>query len=225
MTETDGTTLTCSATNGADLSSSASVTVKIDKTPPYISVVTYTPAANPSGWNNTDVNLSYTCADALSGVASCPSTQTITAEGIQSVTVTTTDVAGNTATYTHEVKIDKTPPIVACSANPNSLWPPNHKMVNVTASVTVSDSISGPTGFTLTSVTSNEPDEGLGDGDFPNDIQGWIIGTADNVGSLRAERSGLGTGRIYTLSYKGMDVAGNSAACSVTVKVPHDQRK
>jgi len=74
------------------------------------------------------------------------------------------------------------------------LWPANHKYVTVNASfVTSSDTAS----VTLLSVTSNEPDNGLGDGDFPNDI---LIVDNDTV-KLRAERSALGEGRTYTFTY------------------------
>lgn len=119
---------------------------------------------------------------------------------------------------------DITPPTVTCTISPDSLWPPNHKMVDVTATVTVSDAESGPAGFKLLSVTSSEPDNGLGDGDTPNDIQGFAIGTPDTTGQLRAERSGAGTGRVYTLTYEGMDKAGNTATCEAAITVvPHDQ--
>ena len=74
-----------------------------------------------------------------------------------------------------------------------------------------------------TSAKSSEPDKGHGDGDTANDIQGWTIGTADTQGFLRAERSGDGHGRTYTLTYKGTDGAGNSATCATTVRVAHDQ--
>jgi len=45
--------------------------------------------------------------------------------------------------------------------------------------------MSGPAGFVLTSVASNEPDHGLGDGDTPNDIQGWVVGTSSTSGQLK----------------------------------------
>ncbi len=48
----------------------------------------------------------------------------------------------------------------------------------------------------LTSIVSNELDNGLGDGQQPNDIQEAIVGTQDTSFCLRAERSGMGTGRI-----------------------------
>ena len=67
--DTPGITLTCSATNGAGLSASVSVTIKIDKTPPVISGM---PAAGCSLWppNGKPVQVaSVTAADALSGIA------------------------------------------------------------------------------------------------------------------------------------------------------------
>lgn len=66
------------------------------------------------------------------------------------------------------------------------------------------------------SVTSNEPDNGDGDGDTINDIV--II---DDVSfQLRAERAGGGTGRIYTVTYEATDDCGNSTIASVTATVP-----
>jgi endo-1,4-beta-xylanase len=43
------------------------------------------------------------------------------------------------------------------------------------------------------------------------------------TGQLRAQRSGQGNGRIYTLTYRGNDQAGNSATCATTVIVAHDE--
>lgn len=118
---------------------------------------------------------------------------------------------------------DTTPPTVSCSVTPTTLWPPNQQLVQVTASVTVSDRESGPAGFKLLSVTSSEPGGA-------SDIQGWPIGVQVNAasgqqaGQLRAERLGSGQGRVYTLTYQGQDMAGNTATCTTTVTVPHDQR-
>lgn len=98
-------------------------------------------------------------------------------------------------------------------------------MVTITVNVNVSDSRSGTAGFKLISVTSNEPDKGLGDGDVPNDIQGWVVGIPSVAGQLRAERSGMGAGRKYTLTFVADDVAGNQGTCVTTVIVPHDKGK
>jgi predicted heme/steroid binding protein len=77
----------------------------------------------------------------------------------------------------------------------------------------------------LLSVTSNEPDNGLGDGDKPNDIQGAEFNTSDCAFQLRAERSGGGNGRVYTVTYRATDVSGNSATAQATVTVPHNAGK
>jgi hypothetical protein len=87
----------------------------------------------------------------------------------------------------------------------------------------VSDAEAGPAGFTLTAVTSNEPDAGLDQDDLPNDIQEFTLDTPDTSGQLRAERADTGTGRNYTLTYRGLDLAGNSATCSTLVFVPHNE--
>ncbi|OFV97964.1 MAG: hypothetical protein A3H28_07235 [Acidobacteria bacterium RIFCSPLOWO2_02_FULL_61_28] len=200
--------------------------INIDRTAPTITG-SRSPAANPNGWNNTDVTVSFACSDALSGLAAGnPPPNTILGEGAnQSVTRSCTDNVGNSATATVSgINIDKTPPSLACRITPERLWRPNHQMVPVNALVNVVDLLSGPTGFALLSATSNEPDQGLGDGDSLNDIQGFVIGTADTSGLLRAERAGMGRGRLYTLTYRATDAAGNSAICAPAVSVPRDMR-
>jgi len=74
------------------------------------------------------------------------------------------------------------------------------------------------------SITSSEADDGLGDGDTADDIQGVDYGTNDTEFQLRAERSGLGSGRVYTLTYMTSDGAGNTSECSAEVTVSHDVR-
>ena len=47
-----------------------------------------------------------------------------------------------------------------------------------------------------------------------------MVGTPGVDGLLRAERSDTGVGRVYTLTYRGTDAAGNTATCQATVTVP-----
>jgi hypothetical protein len=216
------TTVTFFATDNAGNQEAAkAITVKIDKTSPTI-IGNRAPAPNANGWNNTDVTVSFTCSDSLSGLApgSPPAATVVSTAGPSlSVTGTCSDLAGNSATQIVQgINIDKTPPNITCGASPVTLWPPNHKLVPIGVSVSVSDALSGSADFLLNSVTSNEPDSGEGD------IQGFVIGTASTNGELRAERLGSGSGRVYTLVYVGMDRAGNSAVCTTTVTVPHDRR-
>jgi uncharacterized protein len=114
---------------------------------------------------------------------------------------------------------DAVSPVVSVSVTPDVLWPPLHQYVRVTASVSVFDNFDPSPLLELVSVTSNEPDNGLGDGDMPNDI----VIIDDFTFDLRAERSGLGDGRIYTITYRAMDSCGNSTLASATVTVPLSQ--
>jgi hypothetical protein len=103
-----------------------------------------------------------------------------------------------------------------------TLWPPNHKLVPV-AIVRAVDTGSGVPSLTVTG-ESNEPDNGLGDGDTPNDI---LITPSDVPGfyvvQLRAERSGTGTGRVYTIKATATDVSGNTDTKTATCAVPHNK--
>ncbi|MDW7772330.1 MAG: GEVED domain-containing protein [Desulfobulbaceae bacterium] len=121
--------------------------------------------------------------------------------------------------------IDSTSPTISVAAAPNILWPPNHKMMAVTTTVTVADNCDPAPEVILTSVSSNEPDEdpSAGDGNTVNDIQDAATGTEDYAISLRAERDGEGTRREYTITYMVKDSSDNTAAASAVVTVPLDQ--
>jgi hypothetical protein len=103
------------------------------------------------------------------------------------------------------------------------LWPADHKLVRIDAVINASDSCGGsqPT-VVLTSITSDQPDNGTGDGDTANDIQDAVFGTFDRSILLRAERAGNDPrGRTYTVTYTACDASGNCTQRSATVRVPH----
>ena len=104
------------------------------------------------------------------------------------------------------------PVISNVSASPTSLWPPNHKFVNVTIGYTVTEPC--PDTCVLT-VASNEPvDDPSGD---------WMVLDPHHV-MLRADRLGDGTGRIYTITVICTNNSnGLSSGHTVTVVVPHDK--
>ncbi|MGH2750582.1 MAG: lamin tail domain-containing protein [Actinomycetota bacterium] len=112
--------------------------------------------------------------------------------------------------------IDQTAPEVEVSATPDVLWPPNHRYRKVTTSVEVSDDADPDPVVELMSVTSNEPDDGEDDGNTVNDI----VVENDFSFRLRAERSGSGDGRVYTITYAVTDACGNTTLASATVTVP-----
>lgn len=142
------------------------------------------------------------------------------------VTFTATDASGNSALCAAKVTVaDTQPPTISASVSPDLLWPPNHKLVNITAAVEVADVCNPSPTFVLTSIASSEPDNGLGDGDTTGDIQGVAFGTPDTAFQLRAERSGRGPGRLYTILYTASDGSGNTAPASDVVLVPHNGGK
>jgi hypothetical protein len=112
------------------------------------------------------------------------------------------------------------PPVLSVEIQPTELWPPNHKLRKIQAVVEVTDNCDTDPVVVLESITSNEPDNGTGDGDHPNDIQNAGIGSLSLAYELRAERSGKGSGRIYTVTYQATDRAGNVALESMEVSVP-----
>jgi hypothetical protein len=205
------------------------LTVMIDRTPPRISGHR-TPEANAAGWNTTNVTVTFACADELSGIASCGDVpQVVTAEGAaQTRSATAVDGAGNVATaIVGAINIDRTPPSARCAASPPLLWPADHALARVQVLTEVSDLLSGPAGFVLIAAASSEPDDAPGDGDGSTlaDVQGFVTGTADTDGVLRAERAGRGSGRVYRLTYEGADRAGNLVLCTAAVVVPRDRRR
>jgi hypothetical protein len=106
-------TVTGTTVDRAGNSASASVTVNLDKTPPGIAA-TASPPPNPAGWNNSNVTVTFVCADSLSGIETCPAPVLVTSEGgTQQVLGEARDKAGNTATASASVSLDKTPPSLA----------------------------------------------------------------------------------------------------------------
>jgi predicted extracellular nuclease len=114
---------------------------------------------------------------------------------------------------------DEIAPTAQVTVTPDTLWPANHKYVDVTAMVLVDDNFDPNPTIELVSVESNEPDNGEDDGDTVNDI----VIDGDFSFKLRAERSGVGTGRIYTITYKVTDACGNETFATATVTVPLSQ--
>jgi uncharacterized membrane protein len=120
--------------------------------------------------------------------------------------------------FATDLAADTTAPTATVSVSPAVLWPPNHKLVEIEVSATATDDCDPAPGIALVSVTSNEPADARADGNSEPDIvitNGRIF--------LRAERSGRGDARVYTLTYRATDGTGNSATKTATVTVPHQQ--
>jgi len=144
--------------------------------------------------------------------------------GSHVITLKVTDSEGETDTDEVTIDVqDTTPPSISVTMDPSMLWPPNHRMVDVTAVVGAADAC-GDTTIMLISVVSNEDANANGDGNTEPDIMGADPGTDDQSFKLRAERAGGGSGRVYTVKYKATDEAGNeSDEATAEVLVPHDR--
>ena len=152
-------------------------------------------------------------------------TPAATFSGLGTYTITLEVDDGNGGTDTDDVYIsvvDTTAPvIISAGASPDKLWPPNHKMREATVSVDVTDACDDDVTCVITLVTSDEPVNGKGDGNTTPD---WNI-TGDLTVDLRAERSGKGDGRVYTITVVCTDDSGNQANTTMGVTVPHDKGK
>lgn len=216
------TTVIATALNAAGFDTcSFNVTVK-DAEPPVVTCPSDTTLSNDPGECGAIVNYPpATATDNCSNVTITysDSSGSFFPVGTTTVTVTATDSSGNSATCSFTITVNDTEPPVINDLKTDRpiLWPPNHKMRNVNVSYTSTDNCPGPITCTL-SVSSNEPDNGQGDGNTRND---WQV-LNDNMVRLRAERSGTGTSRIYSIIVTCTDQYGNSASDTTEVRVPHN---
>src|SRR5579859_570972 len=170
-------------------SASMSVTANLDRTAPTV-VPQVAPPPNTANWNNTSVTVSFNCADALSGVASCSAPVSLTNEGAsQTVTGTAVDKAGNSASTTAIVNIDKTPPVISITTPLNNALV-SSALLQVTGTVT--DALSG-----VASVSCNGLAATIQSGAF-----GCSVALAAGVN---------------TINVLAADIAGNTASQSISV--------
>lgn len=244
------TSVTATATDLVGNTATCSFTVTVaDNEVPTITappaVTAYTgPGATSCGATVSDVFLGTATA-----IDNCPGVS-VTRSGIPFgnvfpvgstiVTYNAKDAADNIAAATQTVAVvDNTAPTITnVSANPSVLWPPNNKMVPVAVAVSVSDNCDAKLTCRIISVSSNQSEKGPGDGNHDGDHDGdhhdcigpgnspdWKI-TGNLTVDLRAERSGKGNDRVYTITVQCIDSSGNSSSKkTVTVTVPHDQGK
>jgi hypothetical protein len=122
--------------------------------------------------------------------------------------------------------INTPPDVTGAHASINSLWPPDHKMIQVYIAGVIDKENNAH--ITINSVTQDEPTNGLGDGDTPIDAFIHHYTDKDDTVDLRAERSGKGNGRVYTITFTASDpestALGTSPTVTMKVMVPHDKK-
>jgi len=110
------------------------------------------------------------------------------------------------------------PDCSGAAASPDSLWPPNHKFVDILV-MNVTDSDADDVTISISAITQDEAVNGKGSGKTSPD--GIIDG---DTAQIRAERSGTGDGRVYEISFDADDGNGGTCDGTISVGVPHDKK-
>lgn len=127
-------------------------------------------------------------------------------------------VNSNIATVTITVTPINDAPVCSAPTAASYIWPPNHKMVSIGATMNTSDVDGDTVTVAISSIFQDEPTNGLGDGDTSPDANLAL-------GQVRAERSGTGDGRVYVITMTASDGEGGSCSGTVQVIVPHSMKK
>jgi len=113
---------------------------------------------------------------------------------------------------------DVEPPTLTVAASPDTLWPPDGRLVPVQISLESRDDGCGPVDVRLVSVTFS-PAPGPEDDRRPSIVDA-DIGTRDTLVRLRASPGRHGEPRVYTLVYEAVDGSGARTVDSTHVVVP-----
>ncbi|WP_108667151.1 tandem-95 repeat protein [Euzebya rosea] len=146
-------------------------------------------------------------------------TLSFTTPGTYEARLDVTDADGATGTGGLTVRVLNQPPDCSAAApSTGELWPPDHRVVDVTLDGVV-DGDGDPIDVVVTQIRADEPVEANGDGTGSPDGSGIGTGTA----SLRAERQGGGNGRVYHVTWTATDHLGGACQVTATVAVPHSR--
>ena len=162
-------------------------TAPSDTTPPTI-VPTVTGTLGNNGWYVDDVDVTWTVTDAESAVTTTSGCDAqfidFDTAGVNFTCSATS--AGGSASESVTIKRDTAAPVITLvTADPATLWPPNHKMRAVTLAVDAADAGSPPVACSISAVGVNE---GANNHEPDSAVAGAL------TLNLRAEREGKGTG-------------------------------
>jgi endo-1,4-beta-xylanase len=235
----------CATLDGSGIAASATVTsttadpnpaqnntgsasVQVSNPPPVITAVG--PLDTTVECHTSYTDLGATAVDACDGmVGVSPSGGVdVNTVGTYAISYGAADSAGSQATpVVRTVHVaDTTPPQMSLIDNSSStlvLAPPDHTYRTfattalVTSATDTCDASVGVGSVVITQVTSDEPDNGNGDGNTINDI---VIAPDCHSVQVRSERAGPLNGRVYFVTLRVTDASGNSTTKSVKITVP-----
>jgi uncharacterized repeat protein (TIGR01451 family) len=224
-------TYTITVTNtGPDDAQSVTVVDNLPASVTFVScaVVGGTGGACAGVGNNRTVTFTSLAADTMATITLVANVSCALADGTMisntaSVSSLATDSNLANNSFTVMTTASNPPPII--NLNPGiMLWPPNHIYHTVTveqmvASVSDNCPISADD-VVIEQVTSDEPDNALGEGDTVNDI---VIAPDCRSVQLRSERAGPNDGRVYTITLSLTDSGGAVTMVDFLVSVPKGQ--
>lgn len=217
------TTITWKVTDGAGNTASVNQTITVlDVQVPVISCPGNRTVACASDVPAVDINsvtATDNCSVIVEHVSDVVSNQTCANRFTLTRTYKATDPSGNSAACSQVITVndDIPPQLTGLNVSQEVLWPPNHKMQDITVSYTATDNcVSSP--IVTVTVISNESVNGTGDGDTAPD---WEITDNHHI-KLRAERAANGNGRIYTITITVDDGCNSPVSESKQVFVAHN---
>ena len=98
------------------------------------------------------------------------------------------------------------------------LWPPTLEFFDIQV-LGVTDPDNDPVTIMINGIYQDEPVSGKGSGQTAPD---GVFSSTD-MAAIRAERNGLGDGRVYHINFDATDSAGNTCSGEVMISVPHDE--
>lgn len=220
-TSTETATATPIPTKTATPTSTATATATATPQPTVTATATTTPLPTTTETATATPIPTKTATPTATRTATPLPTATQTPLPTRTATATMTPTRTQTPTPT-PTATNRPPDCTGAGASSPELWPPNHKYAEV-AIVGVTDADGDPVSVAITSVTQDEPVNGLGDGDTCPDAAG-VGGVGAGVVSVRSERSGLDDGRVYHVNFTATDGRGGQCTGTAAVCIPHDQR-
>ena len=178
--------------------------ISIDKSAPAITLLSRLPAGNGSGWNTTDVTVTWSCVDQadLSGAVAATSVDTRSGEGAaQTAHGTCSDRAGNTSSDSlGGISIDKTAPTIAIAAPAGGgsyVW-----TTPAAASYSCSDGLSGPDGC------SGSVANGTNFVSLPAGPKAFTVTATDKAGNSASKTNGYTVSYAFTGFFQPVDMGG-----------------